>query len=85
MDREPDVGLNPGSLGSRPGPKAGAKPLRHPGIPGEEFLQELCLLQGAGVRSEAGASHIPVKTQSTSLGSRPKPKLSTAIARARAK
>ena len=31
--REPDVGLDPGSPGSRPGPKAGAKPLRHPGIP----------------------------------------------------
>ena len=30
---EPDVGFNPGSPGSRPGPKAGAKPLRHPGIP----------------------------------------------------
>ena len=33
MNREPDVGLDPGSSGSRPGPKAGAKPLRHPGIP----------------------------------------------------
>ena len=33
MHREPDVGLHPGSPGSRPGPKAGAKPLRHPGIP----------------------------------------------------
>ena len=33
MHREPDVGLYPGSPGSRPGPKAGAKPLRHPGIP----------------------------------------------------
>ena len=33
MHREPDVGLDPGSLGSRPGPKAGAKLLRHPGIP----------------------------------------------------
>ena len=32
-DREPDVGFNPRSPGSRPGPKAGAKPLRHPGIP----------------------------------------------------
>ena len=31
--REPDVGFNPGSPGSRPGPKAGAKPLSHPGIP----------------------------------------------------
>ena len=33
MHREPDVGLHPGSPGSRPGPKAGAKQLRHPGIP----------------------------------------------------
>ena len=33
IHREPDVGLDPGSPGSRPGPKAGAKPLRHPGIP----------------------------------------------------
>ena len=27
------VGLNPGTPGSHPGPKAGAKPLSHPGIP----------------------------------------------------
>ena len=27
------MGLDPGSPGSRPGPKAGAKPLSHPGIP----------------------------------------------------
>ena len=33
MHREPDVGFDPGSPGSPPGPKAGAKPLRHPGIP----------------------------------------------------
>uniref|UniRef100_A0A8I3NC33 RAB3A interacting protein like 1 n=1 Tax=Canis lupus familiaris TaxID=9615 RepID=A0A8I3NC33_CANLF len=33
MPREPDVGFDPGSPGSRPGPKAGAKLLRHPGIP----------------------------------------------------
>ncbi|XP_072645535.1 guanine nucleotide exchange factor for Rab-3A isoform X3 [Canis lupus baileyi] len=33
MPREPDVGFDPGSPGLRPGPKAGAKPLRHPGIP----------------------------------------------------
>ena len=31
MHREPNVGFDPGS--SHPGPKAGAKPLRHPGIP----------------------------------------------------
>ena len=33
MHREPAVGFDPGSPGSRPGPKAGAKALRHPGIP----------------------------------------------------
>ena len=33
MHWEPDVGFDPGSPGSRPGPKAGAKLLRHPGIP----------------------------------------------------
>ncbi|XP_077705905.1 zinc finger protein 467 isoform X3 [Canis aureus] len=31
--REPDVGLDPRSPGSCPGPKAGAKPLSYPGIP----------------------------------------------------
>ena len=33
MHWEPDVGFDPGSQGSRPGPKAGTKPQRHPGIP----------------------------------------------------
>lgn len=33
MHWEPNVGFDPGSPGSRPGPKAGAKLLRHPGIP----------------------------------------------------
>ena len=37
MHWEPDVGFDPGSPGSRPGPKAGAKPLRHPGIPKKRF------------------------------------------------
>ena len=31
--REPDVGLDPGTPGSCPGPKAGTEPLSHPGIP----------------------------------------------------
>ena len=31
--REPDAGLDPGTPGSRPGPKAGAELLSHPGIP----------------------------------------------------
>ena len=30
---KPNVGLHPWTPGSRPGPKAGAKPLSHPGIP----------------------------------------------------
>ena len=30
--REPDVGLDPGTPGSRPGPKVGAKLLSRPGI-----------------------------------------------------
>ena len=31
--REPDVGLDPGTLGSRPGPKASAQPLSPLGVP----------------------------------------------------
>ena len=31
--REPDVGLDPGSPRSHPGPKADVKPLSHPGVP----------------------------------------------------
>ena len=30
---EPDVGLDPASPGSYPEPKAGTKPLSHPGVP----------------------------------------------------
>ena len=30
--RKPDAGLNPGSPGSRPGLKADAQPLSHPGV-----------------------------------------------------
>ena len=33
MHQEPDVGFDPGSPGSCPGPKADAKTLHHPGIP----------------------------------------------------
>ena len=33
--REPDVGLDPGIPGPRPGPKAGAQSLSHPGVPGK--------------------------------------------------
>ena len=34
---EPDVGLNPGTPGSCPGPKAGVKLLSHPGVPFNSF------------------------------------------------
>ena len=44
MHREPDVGLDPGSPGSRPGPKAGATPLRHPGFPPHFSFDTLHLL-----------------------------------------
>ena len=36
--REPDVGLDLGTLGSRPEPKAEAQPLSHTGTP-EKFLR----------------------------------------------
>ena len=38
MHWEPDMGFDPGSSGSLPGLKAGAKPLCHPGIPPNVFL-----------------------------------------------
>ena len=41
MHREPDAEFDPGSPGSHPGRKAGAKPLCHPGIPGLCFLSIL--------------------------------------------
>ena len=34
--REPEVGLDPGTPGSRPEPKADAQPLSHPGVPSFE-------------------------------------------------
>ena len=37
---EPNVGLDPGSPGSRPGPKAGAQLLSHPGVPLHNILTE---------------------------------------------
>ena len=52
MHREPDVGFDPGSPGSRPGPKAGAKPLRHPGIPFFPFLFEVFEVIFLNLKSE---------------------------------
>ena len=50
MHREPDVGFYPGSPGSFPGPKAGAKPLAPPRVPLIEALIEqerVCCVVGA--------------------------------------
>ena len=44
MHREPDVGFDPRSPGLCPGPKAGAKPLHHPGIPIYLFLAGYSIL-----------------------------------------
>ena len=41
MHREPDVRFDPGSPGPRPGPKAGAKLLHHPGIPVFPFKKKI--------------------------------------------
>ena len=38
--REPDVRLHPGTLGPRPGLKADAQPLSHPGIPSTSLLKD---------------------------------------------
>ena len=46
MHREPDVGFDSGSPGSCPGPKTGAKPLRHPRILCELF--DLTTMPSAG-------------------------------------
>ena len=39
--REPDVGLNPWTPGSRPEPKAEAQPLSHPGVPLCFYFKEI--------------------------------------------
>ena len=46
MHWEPDVGLDPRSPGSHPGPKAGTKLLCHPGIPGATFYRSFNAPEG---------------------------------------
>ena len=36
--RKPDVGLDPSTPGSSPGPEAGPQLLSHPGIPGDSLF-----------------------------------------------
>ena len=38
--REPDMGLDPGTPGSCPGPKADAQPLGHPSVPSLGYLKK---------------------------------------------
>ena len=45
----PDVGLDPRTPGSRPGPKAGAKPLSHPEIPHRYKYKEKRRKEGKNV------------------------------------
>ena len=40
--KEPDVGLDLGTPGSRPELKAGAKPLSHPGVPKSLSFEVIC-------------------------------------------
>ena len=54
MHREPVVGLDPRSPGSCPGPKAGAKPLHHPGFPRILFLLEALALGTGCARPSLG-------------------------------
>ena len=51
--REPNVGLDPGTPGSCPGRKAGAKPLNHPGIPYRCYFFTDCLTSWGCKVSEA--------------------------------
>ena len=49
--REPNVGLNPRTLGSRPDLKANAQPLSHPGVPEWRYLREEPNISGSRVLS----------------------------------
>ena len=54
--REPNVGLDPGSPGSRPRPKAGAKPLSHPDVfSGVFYLKKL----NVGIWKMSGIQMLP--------------------------
>ena len=53
--REPNAGLNPRTLGSRPEPKADAQPLSHPGAPDCYFkllLWPVCLVILSYIKKE---------------------------------
>ena len=49
--REPEVGLNPGTPGSHPGPKASTKQLSHPGIPRAGNFKASCTSETGVIRT----------------------------------
>ena len=62
---EPDTGLNPGTQGSHPGPKAGTKLLSQPGIPciylWPEMVPMPCLITPQQILHFCGDEHIRLK------------------------
>ena len=65
LHAEPEMGLDPGTPGSRSEPKAVAKPLRHPGIPITLVikLSELVLKKENVVKSKTLISQCQCKLQ----------------------
>ena len=58
MHWEPDMGFDPGSPGPGPGPKAGAKLLRHPGIPEGTILKTSWMMTGKTLDSAGSGTQI---------------------------
>ena len=75
--QEPDMELYPGTPGWRPGPKAGTKPLSHPGIPKFSPFWYLCPIvssHGSGRACGYGSPDGPACTQpsvAVALGPQP--------------
>ena len=59
---EPNAGLDPGTPGPCPGPKAGAEPLSHPGIPLQMFLYTISWLHTGGNKEKEKTLVLPGKT-----------------------
>ena len=55
--REPDGGLDPGTPGLCPGPKAGTKLLSHPGIPQSGLLENVIQIISLYAQSPPKASY----------------------------
>ena len=55
------MGLDPRTPGSRPGPKAGAKSLSHPGIPLKLFSRVKCFEQIMLIKVQGRKKYAPAK------------------------